>query len=119
MNRNITSGILSRAAALEHGALPLIHLAQKWMVSSRIGYEVTSNVEAFAGALVYDESYGDLVAGLAYTLGPLKIHMPLYSTSMMFDINATEGTKYEPWNYWMFSLDLRKLEPWGMIRKTN
>ena len=119
MNRNISSGILSRAAALEHGALPLIHFAQKWMVSSRIGYEVTSNVEAFAGALVYDESYGDLVAGLAYTLGPLKIHMPLYSISMMEDINATEGNKYEPWNYWMFSLDLRKLEPWGMIRKTN
>ena len=71
-------------------------------------------LSVFAGALVHDDNNFDAVAGLTCTLGPLKIHMPLYSNEIV-----AEGASYEPYKNWMFSLNLRNLNPWGLARQTN
>jgi hypothetical protein len=64
--------------------------------------------------LVYDDNNFDAVAGFTCSLGPLKIHMPLYSNEIV-----AGGSSYEPYKYWMFSLNLHQLSPWGLVRQTN
>ena len=118
LNRGATSGLLSTQTELEHGALPLNYLANNWMSSAKLEFEFSKYLSIFAGALVYDDVNVyvnvDAVAGFTCALGPLKIHMPLYSNEIL-----AEGTSYEPYKHWMFSLNLRNLNPWGMARKTN
>ena len=114
LNRGATSGVLSAQTQLEHGALPLSYRANNWMSSAKLEFEFSKYFSVFTGALVYDDNNFDAVAGLTCALGPLKIHMPLYSNEIV-----TEGASYEPYKNWMFSLNLRALNPWGMARNTN
>ena len=122
LDRGATSGLLSHQIDMPNGALPLNHYASSNFSSVRVDYTLTKNMDVFVGAIGINignfSEYGDHVAGLAYQLGPLSIQMPLYSKSMMDDMEA-EGAKYEPYKYWMFSLNLRDLNPWELVRKSN
>ena len=114
LNRGATSGFLSTQTQLEHGALPVNYFANNWMSSAKLEFKFSESLSVFAGALVYDDINFEPVAGITYDLGPLKIHMPLYSNEIL-----AEGTSYEPYKHWMFSLNLHKLSPWGLARETN
>ncbi len=118
LNRGASSGLLSAQTQLDHGALPLRNLAREWMSSAKLEYELAKYLSVFAGALVYDDDNFEAVAGVTCSIGPFQIHMPLYSTSMINDIEANDSS-YEPYKYWMFSLNLNQLNPWGIIRNTN
>jgi len=118
LDRGATSGLLSTQTQLEHGALPLKSLAREWMSSAKLEYELAKYLSVFAGALLYDNDNFEAVAGVTCSIGPFQIHMPLYSTSMINDIEANDSS-YEPYKYWMFSLNLNQLNPWGIIRNTN
>jgi hypothetical protein len=110
LSRGGSSRLIGAQAPLLYGALPVDHYAENWMASVRLDYDLSKSVEVFAGVVVWDEMESDIVAGLTYSLGPLKIQMPLYSLSIM------EDNGYEPFNYWRFSLNLTELNPWKMIR---
>ena len=114
LDRGASSGLLSTQTQLEHGALPVNYFANNWMSSAKLEFSFSEFLSVFAGALAYDDIEFEPVAGLICALGPLKIHMPLYSNEIL-----AEGTSYEPYKHWMFSLNLRNLNPWGMARKTN
>jgi len=114
LNRGATSGFLSTQTQLEHGALPVNYFANNWMTSAKLEFEFSESLSVFAGALVYDDINFEPVAGITYDLGPLQIHMPLYSNEIL-----AEGTSYEPYKHWMFSLNLHELSPWGLARETN
>jgi hypothetical protein len=122
LDRGATSGLLSHQIDMPNGALPLNQDAIHNFSSVRIDYTLTNKLDVFVGALGINLQSngedGDYVAGLAYQLGPLSIQMPLYSKSMMDDMEV-EGETYEPYKYWMFSLNLRDLNPWDLVRKTN
>jgi hypothetical protein len=49
------------------------------------------------------------IAGVALPLGPLEIQVPLWLA------NASEDA--QPWDGWMFKLDLRSLNPLTLARK--
>ena len=114
LDRGATSGFLSTQTQLEHGALPVNYFANNWMSSAKLEFKFSESLSVFAGALVYDDINFEPVAGFTCALGPLKIHMPLYSNEIL-----AEGTSYEPYKHWMFSLNLHNLSPWGLARKTN
>ena len=114
LDRGASSGLLSTQTQLEHGALPVNYFANNWMSSAKLEFEFSKFLSVFAGALVHDDNNFDAVAGFTCALGPLKIHMPLYSNEIV-----AEGASYEPYKNWMFSLNLRNLNPWGMARQTN
>jgi hypothetical protein len=119
--RNSNEGLMSSQASLENGALPLRHYAKNWMTSARVGIDLVKYFELFYGVLLYDNHSEDMVeldavAGITFSLGPLKITMPLMSSNMISDMNNA-GVDYAPHKYFLFTLDLRKLEPWGMIRE--
>ena len=118
LDRGASSGLLSAQTQLEHGALPLNNLARDWMSSAKLEYEFAKYLSVFGGALLYDNDNFDAVAGFIGYFGPFRIHMPLYSISMINDIETSDSS-YEPYKYWMFSLNLNKLNPWGIIRNTN
>jgi hypothetical protein len=118
LDRGASSGLLSAQTKLEHGALPLNHLARDWMSSAQLEYDFSKYLSVFAGALLYDNDNFDAVAGFIGYFGPFRIHMPLYSISMMDEMESDDES-YAPYKYWMFSLNLNKLNPWGIIRKTN
>jgi len=118
LDRGATSGVLSAQTQLKHGALPLNYFAINWMSSAKLKFEFSKYLSVFTGALVYDNNNFDAVAGLTGSLGPLKIHMPLYSISMMDEMESADES-YATYKYWMFSLDLRKLNPSGLIRNSN
>ena len=114
LDRGANSGFLSTQTQLKHGALPLNYFASNWMSSAKLEFKFSKYLSVFTGALVYDDINFEPVAGFTFSLGPLKIHMPLYSNEIL-----AESSSYEPYKYWMFSLNLHKLNPWGMARKTN
>jgi hypothetical protein len=106
-------GLLGAQAPMLYGALPLHYGAQDWMASARFDFDLTKSVELFAGVLVFDEMNYNFVYGLTYSVGPLKVQMPLYSP-MIGGLNPGD---YEPYKYWRFSLNLTELNPWKLIRK--
>ena len=57
-------------------------------------------------SLIHDFS---AVVGVSVLLGPLEIQVPLWVA------NPAEGP--EPWDGWMFKLDLRALNPLTLARK--
>ena len=114
LDRGASSGLLSTQTQLEHGALPVNYFANNWMSSAKLEFSFSEFLSVFAGALAYDDIEFEPVAGLICDLGALRIHMPLYSNEIV-----AEGVTYAPYKNWMFSLNLRKLNPWGMARKTN
>ncbi|PCJ82256.1 MAG: hypothetical protein COA49_01805 [Bacteroidetes bacterium] len=118
-DRNSVDGLMSNQVSLEYGALPLRHYAKNWMTSARLGIDLSDNFELFGGVLFYDtnidETASDAVAGLTYSLGPIKITMPLISSSMMSEINL--GQSYAPQDYFLFTLDLRSINPWELVRR--
>jgi len=118
LDRGATSGILSAQTQLEYGALPLNTLASDWMSSAKLELDFAKYLAVFTGALMYDNNNFDAVAGFTATFGPFQIHMPLYSISMIDDLEANDAS-YKPYKYWMFSLNLNKLSPWDIVRKTN
>ena len=118
LDRGASSGLLSAQTQLEHGALPLNNFARDWMSSAKLEYEFAKYLSVFGGALLYDNDNFDAVAGFTGYFGPFQIHMPLYSISMM-DKMESDDESYAPYKYWMFSLNLNKLNPWGIIRNTN
>jgi hypothetical protein len=122
LDRGASGGLLSHQIDMPNGALPLNHYATSNFSSVRVDYTLTNKMNVFVGALGINRGHhgedGDYLAGLAYQLGPLSIQMPLYSKSMMDDMEV-EGETYEPYKYWMFSLNLRDLNPWDLVRKTN
>jgi len=122
LDRGASGGLLSHQIDMPNGALPLNHYATSNFSSVRVDYTLTNKMNVFVGALGINRGHhgedGDYLAGLAYQLGPLSIQMPLYSKSMMDDMEV-EGVTYEPYKYWMFSLNLRDLNPWDLVRKTN
>lgn len=110
LDRGATSGLLSRQAPLMMGALPVNHFATSGFTSVRVDYDLNRKSDLFAGMVVVDGDEYDYVAGLTYNLGPLKVQMPMYSNQIM------DAEKYEPWKYWMFSLKLRELSPFKLLR---
>lgn len=114
LDRGATSGLLSHQAPLMMGALPVNHFVSTGYTSVRLDYDFYSKGDLFVGYLFADNDelvpITDLVAGLTYNLGPVKVQMPLYSNQIM------DAEKYEPWKYWMFSLKLRELNPFNLLR---
>ena len=114
LDRGATSGLLSKQAPLMMGALPVNHFVSTGYTSVRLDYDLYSKGDLFVGYLLADNDelvpITDLVAGLTYNLGPVKVQMPLYSNQIM------DAEKYAPWKYWMFSLKLRELNPFNLLR---
>jgi len=118
LERGESSRLLSAQTQLKHGALPLNNLAREWMSSAKLEYEFAKYLSVFGGALLYDNDNFDAVAGFIGYFGPFRIYMPLYSISMIDEMESDDES-YAPYKDWMFSLNLNELNPWGIIRKTN
>ena len=63
--------------------------------------------DVFGGASLSQDFHA--LAGVALPLGPLEIQVPLWLA------NASEDT--QPWDGWMFKLDLRGINPLDLARK--
>ena len=121
LNRGGTEGWTSRQAALDRGGLPLNMVAPTGLWSMRASYQHPKGLAVFAGAVgAWDsgvdalggsdlELASNAVAGLALPLGPLEFQVPLWVA------NSAEGM--QPWQGWMFRLDLRGLNPLTLARK--
>ena len=121
LNRGGTEGWTSRQAALDRGGLPLNMVAPKGLWSMRASYQHPKGLAVFAGAVgAWDsgvdalggsdlEVASNAVAGLALPLGPLEFQVPLWVA------NSADGM--QPWQGWMFRLDLRGLNPLTLARK--
>ena len=111
LDRGQTSGFFSAQAPILYGELPISLTAQQWFASARVDVDLKKNFDGFLG-YVSTESESDLVAGLTYSLGFMKIQMPLYSDQIL------DEEKYEPYKYWTFSLNLRNLNPSKLLRRS-
>ena len=117
----VDGGWTGRQAALDRGGLPLDMVAPTGLWSVRGGFRHGIGLEVFAGAAGAWDDGRDLiggaslsqdfnaVAGVSVPLGPLEIQVPLWVA------NPAEGA--EPWDGWMFKLDLRALNPLTLARK--
>ena len=117
----VDGGWTGRQAALDRGGLPLDIVAPTGLWSVRAGFRHGAGLEVFAGAAGAWEDGRDVfggaslsqdfhaLAGVALPLGPLEIQVPLWLA------NASEDT--QPWDGWMFKLDLRGLNPLDLARK--
>ena len=117
----VDGGWTGRQAALDRGGLPLDMVAPTGLWSVRGGFRHGIGLEVFAGAAGAWDDGRDLiggaslsqdfnaVAGVSVPLGPLEIQVPLWVA------NSAEGA--EPWDGWMFKLDLRALNPLTLARK--
>ena len=117
----VDGGWTGRQAALDRGGLPLDMVAPTGLWSVRGGFRHGIGVEVFAGAAgAWDDGRDNVggasltdafnaVAGVSVPLGPLEIQVPLWVA------NPAEGA--QPWDGWMFKLDLRALNPLTLARK--
>ena len=55
------------------------------------------------------EVVSNAVVGVSLPLGPLEFQIPVWTAE------AAEGT--QPWEAWMFKLDLRSLNPLSLVRQ--
>lgn len=110
LDRGAVDGLLSQQAPLSMGALPVTHMAYNGFTSLRLDYDLYEKGDLFVGSVVWDSEYIDNVVGLTYNLGPVKIQMPLYSNSIR------DAEKYEPWKNCMFSLRMKDLNPFDLLR---
>ena len=117
----VDGGWTGRQAALDRGGLPLDMVAPTGLWSLRGGFRHGIGLEVFAGAAGAWDDGRDLiggaslsqdfnaVAGVSVPLGPLEIQIPVWVA------NSAEGA--QPWDGWMFKLDLRALNPLTLARK--
>ena len=117
----VDGGWTGRQAALDRGGLPLDMVAPTGLWSVRGAFRHGIGLEVFAGAAGAWDDGRDLaggaslaqdfnaIAGVALPLGPLEIQVPLWLA------NASEDA--QPWDGWMFKLDLRSLNPLTLARK--
>ena len=117
----VDGGWTGRQAALDRGGLPLDMVAPTGLWSVRGGFRHGIGVEVFAGAAgAWDDGRDNVggaslthafnaVAGVSVPLGPLEIQVPVWVA------NSAEGP--QPWDGWMFKLDLRALNPLTLARK--
>ena len=117
----VDGGWTGRQAALDRGGLPLNMVAPKGLWSVRGEFRHRTGVALFAGAAgAWDEGLDlaggasleedfNAVAGMSLPLGPLEVHVPLWVA------NGEDGV--QPWEGWMFKLDLRELNPLTLARK--
>jgi hypothetical protein len=109
-------GWTGRQASLDRGGLPLNMVAPQGL-----WYDTPWGVGLFAGAVGawgdgVDavggsdlEAVSNAVLGLSLLLGPLEFQIPVWTAE------AAEGT--QPWEAWMFKLDLRNLNPLSLVRQ--
>ena len=114
-------GWTGRQASLDRGGLPLDMVAPQGLWSIRAGYDSPLGMGLFAGAVgawsdgVDAVGGSDLevvsnaVVGVSLPLGPLEFQIPVWTAE------AAEGT--QPWEAWMFKLDLRSLNPLSLVRQ--
>jgi hypothetical protein len=114
-------GWTGRQASLDRGGLPLNMVAPQGLWSIRAAYDTPWGVALFAGAVGawgdgVDavggsdlEAVSNAVLGLSLPLGPLEFQIPVWTAE------AAEGT--QPWEAWMFKLDLRNLNPLSLVRQ--
>ena len=114
-------GWTGRQASLDRGGLPLDMVAPQGLWSVRAGYDSPLGLGLFAGAVgawsdgVDAVGGSDLevvsnaVVGVSLPLGPLEFQIPVWTAE------AAEGT--QPWEAWMFKLDLRSLNPLSLVRQ--
>ena len=117
----VDGGWTGRQAALDRGGLPLNMVAPKGLWSLRGEFRHRTGVALFAGAAgAWDEGLDlaggasleedfNAVAGMSLRLGPLEVHVPLWVA------NGEDGV--QPWEGWMFKLDLRELNPLTLARR--
>lgn len=117
----VDGGWTGRQVALDRGGLPLDMVAPTGLWSVRGAFRHGIGLEVFAGAAGAWDDGRDLaggaslaqdfnaIAGVALPLGPLEIQVPLWLA------NASEDA--QPWDGWMFKLDLRSLNPLTLARK--
>ena len=117
----VDGGWAGRQAALDRGGLPLNMVAPKGLWSVRGEFRHRTGVALFAGAAgAWDEGLDlaggasleedfNAVAGMSMPLGPLEVHVPLWVA------NGEDGV--QPWEGWMFKLDLRELNPLTLARR--
>ena len=117
----VDAGWTGRQAALDRGGLPVDMVAPTGLWSVRGGFRHGIGVEVFAGAAgAWDDGLDNVgganlthafnaVAGVSLPLGPLEIQVPLWVA------NPAEGA--QPWDGWMFKLNLRELNPLTLVRK--
>ena len=96
-------------------------VAPQGLWSIRAAYDTPWAVGLFAGAVGawgdgVDavggsdlEAVSNAVLGLSLPLGPLEFQIPVWTAE------AAEGT--QPWEAWMFKLDLRNLNPLSLVRQ--
>ena len=123
LNRGVSpaDGWTGRQASLDRGGLPLDMVAPQGLWSVRAGYDSPLGLGLFAGAVgawsdgVDAVGGSDLevvsnaVVGVSLPLGPLEFQIPVWTAE------AAEGT--QPWEAWMFKLDLRSLNPLSLVRQ--
>jgi hypothetical protein len=114
-------GWTGRQASLDRGGLPLDMVAPQGLWSLRAAYDSPLGLGLFAGAVgawsdgVDAVGGSDLevvsnaVVGVSLPLGPLEFQIPVWTAE------AAEGT--QPWEAWMFKLDLRSLNPLSLVRQ--
>ena len=117
----VDGGWTGRQAALDRGGLPLDMVAPEGLWSVRAAFRHGVGLEVFAGAAGAWDEGRDLVggasvnqdvnalAGVVLPLGPLEIQVPLWL--------AHPAEDAQPWEGWMFKLDLRSLNPLTLARK--
>ena len=117
----VDAGWTGRQAALDRGGLPVDMVAPTGLWSVRGGFRHGIGVEVFAGAAgAWDDGRDNVggaslthafnaVAGVSVPLGPLEIQAPLWVA------NPAEGA--QPWDGWMFKLNLHELNPLTLVRK--
>lgn len=67
----------------------------------------SDGVDAVGGSDL--EVVSNAVVGVSLPLGPLEFQIPVWTAE------AAEGT--QPWEAWMFKLDLRSLNPLSLVRQ--
>ena len=117
----VDGGWTGRQSALDRGGLPLNIVAPTGLWSVRGEFRHRTGLALFAGAAgAWDEGLDlgggaslqedfNAVAGMTLPLGPLEVHVPLWVA------NGEDGV--QPWEGWMFKLDLRELNPLTLARK--
>ncbi|MBM71528.1 MAG: hypothetical protein CL847_01920 [Crocinitomicaceae bacterium] len=110
LGRDDSHSFLRAQAPNLYGAVPISYSTDKWFANARVDLDFKKNLDWFIGYVATDLET-DLVAGLTYSIGFIKIQMPLYSDEIIIN-------DYNPVDLWTFSLNLMDLHPSKIIRKS-